>query len=309
MKTGAVIVAAGVSTGMVNANQLKQGGVLSMLERIILNFQRAGIKEIVVVTGHESKLIQKRLQRYAITFLRNEDYEKTQMFDSVKIGLRFFQDKCEAVFICPADIPFFTEDTVKKLLKEKGEMILPMCDGKVGHPIRIAGSLIPQILSYDGAYGLEGALKTLPVESVKISIEDEGAITEADAREAYQHLEMIHDAELMRPHVSVYLAGKRPFFSQMTKRLLKLIDALGSVKEACYKCGISYSKGWTLIETAEEELGYKIVERQQGGKNGGVAHVTEKGRRWVALFERYEQQVEKAAGEIYEQIFLDSELF
>ena len=309
MKTGAVIAAAGVSTGITNAEQLKQAGTLSMLERIVLNFQRAGIKEIVVVTGHQSKLIEKRLHRYGITFLRNEDYENTQMFDSVKMGLNFLKDKCDQIFLCPADIPFFMGETVERLLKEQGSLVLPVCSGKTGHPIRISSSLIPQIMAYKGNSGLEGALKALDIEEVRIEIQDEGAITEVNAREAYQHLETIHDAELMRPHVSMYLAGKRPFFSQMTKQLLKLIDALGSVKEACHKCGISYSKGWAIIELAEEELGYKVVERQQGGKNGGIAYVTQKGKHWIMLFERYEQQVEKAASDIYEQIFLESELF
>lgn len=309
MKTGAVIAAAGISTGITTAEQLKQAGTLSMLERIVLNFQRAGIKEIVIVTGHESKLIEKRLHRYAITFLRNEDYENTQMFDSVKLGLNFMKDKCDQVFLCPADIPFFMGETVEKLQKEQGPLILPLCGGKVGHPIRISTELIPQIMAYQGSFGLEGALKTLDVEPVKIEIQDEGAITEANVRDAYQHLEAIHDAELMRPHVSMYLAGKRPFFSQMTKRLLKLIDTLGSVKEACHKCGISYSKGWAIIELAEAELGYKVVERQQGGKNGGIAFVTKKGKHWITLFELYEQQVEKAASDIYEQVFMDSELF
>lgn len=309
MKTGVVIVAASVSTGTTNAEQLKKAGTLSMLERIVLNFQRNGVKEIVIVTGYESKFIEKRLQKYAVTFLRNPNYENTQMFDSVKLGLEFLKDKCSQVFICPANTPFFMGDTVEQMLEQQGELIMPMCEGKMGHPIRVDSGLVSRILAYKGSLGLAGALRELDVEPITIELQDEGAVTEASVRKAYQHLEALHDAELMRPHVSVYLAGKRPFFSQMTNQLLKLIDTLGSVKDACQKCGISYSKGWALIETAEAELGYKVVERQQGGKNGGVAYVTEKGLRWITLFERYEQRVEQAANEIYEQIFSDSELF
>ena len=49
------------------------------------------------------------------------------------------------------------------------------------------------------------------------------------------------------------------------------------MREACAKTGMSYSKGWKLIHTAEEETGWKIVERMSGGKNGGEAYITERG--------------------------------
>ena len=64
-----------------------------------------------------------------------------------------------------------------------------------------------------------------------------------------------------------------------------------------------------IIRTAEEELGYKIVERRHGGKNGGAAYVTERGKKLLYKFERYEEQVEKAALELFEDIFLGTDLF
>ena len=47
--------------------------------------------------------------------------------------------------------------------------------------------------------------------------------------------------------------------------------------EACEKAGMSYSKGWSLIRTAEKELGRPVVERSPGGKSGGTAQVSLEG--------------------------------
>lgn len=109
--------------------------------------------------------------------------------------------------------------------------------------------------------------------------------------------------------VKVWLKKTRPFFGPGTAALLKQIDSIGSVREACVKMGMSYSKGWKIIHSAEDELGYQIVERRPGGKHGGAAHITQRGKRLLELFEMYEKQVEKAADEIYQDIFLESDLF
>ena len=88
--------------------------------------------------------------------------------------------------------------------------------------------------------------------------------------------------------------------------LLKHIECLGSVREACQKTGISYSKGWGMIHSAERELGYKVVDCRPGGKNGGKAEISRKGRRLLGLFEDYEEKVKAAANDLYKDIFLDS---
>ncbi len=107
----------------------------------------------------------------------------------------------------------------------------------------------------------------------------------------------------MRPKIKVQLVNKKPFFDVGMVNLLKLIDNLGSVKEACDKAGISYSKGWSMIHLAEKELGYGIVERKQGGKSGGQANVTKKGFQLLKNFERYEIEVTKEADFLYKKIF------
>ena len=308
MRVGAVIVAAGMSTRMEDFKQLMKIGDLTLVERVVVNFLRVGIKDIVMVTGYRAEEVEKTLHHYGITFLRNENYETTQMFDSAKMGLDYLKDRCDQVLFCPADVPFFSGDTVKLLLEQKGKLVFPICQDRIGHPIRIDADLIPSILEYQGDRGLKGALDSLNVTPIRMIVEDEGAITDADTPEDYKYLVEIHNANLIRAGVKVWLMKQKSFFGPGTVTLLRQIDSLGSVREACKCTGISYSKGWTIIHAAEGELGYPIVERRPGGKNGGTAYVTDKGRKLMDLFEKYEQKVGEAADQIFADIFKDTDL-
>ena len=73
----------------------------------------------------------------------------------------------------------------------------------------------------------------------------------------------------LHPALKLRLARKRIFFGPGPAELLMQIKRTDSVRMACEQMGISYSKGWKMINTMEEELGYKVTKRQQGGRNGG----------------------------------------
>lgn len=198
--TGAVIVAAGMSSRMKAFKPLMKLGNLTIAEHVVVNFQHAGIQNIVMVTGLHADELEKRLLKYGITFLKNEKYETTQMFDSVKIGLSYLEKRCESILFCPADIPLFTGRTVDELLNSEGKLVFPVYHGKTGHPVRIDTSLIPEIMNYKGDMGLRGALDSLPVKPVKLQVEDEGTVVDADTKEDYKYLLKIYQSGFTKYH-------------------------------------------------------------------------------------------------------------
>lgn len=308
MKTGAVIAAAGMSARMEQFQQLMRIGNRTMAERVVMNFRRAGIEDIVMVTGYRCDQMEKELRGFGVTFLKNTDYEITEMFESVKIGLRYFQDRCERVLFCPVDIPFFTEKTVTALMAQTGDVIHPVYNGRSGHPILIRTSFIPQILSFQGEGGLRAAMNAVEnLTHIRVPVEDEAVIMDADTREDLQRLVELHNAKMMHSQAEVKLVNQKPFFEQGTLTLLHQIELLGSVREACQSMGISYSKGWSIIHDAEDGVGFRIVERQPGGKNGGTASVSVQGKKWMELFEIYQSRVRQEAERIFEEIFLSSD--
>ena len=146
MRIGALIVAAGMSSRMGDFKPMLSIGSISVAQRIVATLSQAGVSKIVMITGYNAVMLERHLSGNGIIFLRNEQYETTQMFDSVKIGLRYLQDKCDIILFTPVDVPLFTAKTAKTILDSGARLACPMCEGKQGHPILIANELIQEIL-------------------------------------------------------------------------------------------------------------------------------------------------------------------
>ncbi|MDZ7743880.1 MAG: hypothetical protein U5Q03_19645 [Bacteroidota bacterium] len=88
--------------------------------------------------------------------------------------------------------------------------------------------------------------------------------------------------------------------------LLKLIKERGSLKSAVESAGISYRKAWGDLKFAEENLGYQIITKQRGGKDGGNTILTEKGEKLIeayeALQEKFDESVEEAFREFQRKL-------
>lgn len=195
MKTGALIVAAGMSTRMKETKQMMKFGPYTMLERIVRCFFEAGVEDVAIVVGYRAEEIQATLKDYPVTFLQNPDYAVTQMFDSVKIGLRHWQGRCDRVLFCPVDASAFSMDTLERLLAHREDWVYPYCDGKIGHPILIGQSLLPKILAHNGERGLKGALDSLGISPVVMEVTDAGSVMDADTQEDYRRMKAYLEQE------------------------------------------------------------------------------------------------------------------
>lgn len=310
MRYGAVIVAAGMSTRMKEFKQLMKIGDMTFAERVVTNFQRAGVQDIAIVTGYRGEELEKALKGIGVVFLKNDHYESTKMFDSACIGFAYLKNRCDAVFFCPVDVPFFTDETVKAEMNriESADVIVPYCHERPGHPLLLSHRAVEFVLRYSGERGMRGAYECFESTNagmvLNIAVNDDGAVMDADTKEDYQNLLDLHNARLMRPDIRVRLCNSKPFFGPGTVTLLRQIDSTGNVREACERCGISYSKGWSIIHGCEHELGYRIVERQPGGKDGGQSTVSKHGKKLIRLYEQLEREMNEIVQKKFDEIFL-----
>lgn len=188
MKVGAVITAAGMSSRMGDFKQLMKIGPYPMIEHLILKFKQAGIEDIVIVTGYKSDTLREVLAKYDVDFVHNCNYDRTQMFDSVKLGLDYIKDKVDRILYCPCDIVLFNIYTVQKIMKSDGLIVIPTCKGKTGHPVSIESKLIASILEYTGDDGLRGAMRKTSVDNTYIEVDDIGILMDADTYTDYERL-------------------------------------------------------------------------------------------------------------------------
>ncbi|AZV57321.1 NTP transferase domain-containing protein [Clostridium sp. AWRP] len=301
--TGGIIVAAGKTSEKNETYPLRKIGSITIVKRIVLTFQKAGVSPIVVITGYKSEEIEHNLAYYGVIFLYNEKYENSQMLDSAKIGLDFLKNKCDQVIFNPVSAPLFTPETIQKMIECNKQLLLPSYHGKTGHPLLISSKLIPQVLKYDGNEGMEGAIQNIGVERQLMDVEDEGILSDTGDPCQLEKLLRKHNQRILHPFVKISIEKESLFFNSRTKLLLILIQNTHSVRNACKHMALSYSKAWNMLNQLEEELGYAVVKRKHGGRNGGKTYLTEEGMEFLKKYEQFEHNVRQYAKDEFDRIF------
>lgn len=85
--------------------------------------------------------------------------------------------------------------------------------------------------------------------------------------------------------------------------LLEAIDKHGSINQAAKEINISYRKAWGYIKAMEERLGFKLIERRTGGKDGGGASLTAEARKFMKRYSAIETGMRELADKKFQKIF------
>lgn len=302
--TGGIIAAASKR----DAYPLLKLGSITAVRRVVLTFQQAGVSPVVIITGYDAEEIERQLADAGVIFLRNENYEKPQLFESIKIGLSYLLNKCDRVVVTPVNVPMFSPDTLKKLMEAEGGIITPSYLGKAGHPVLLRKEVIPDVLAYDGPMGLRGALAALASKRKWITVEDAGILHNVyDLDRLNEHLDE-HNRSILHPLVRLSIERETLFFNARTKLLLILIEDTQSVRSACDHMALSYGKAWEMLNALEQELGYPVVHRRHGGSRGGRTRLTDKGKAFLSAYEQFEQNVRDYAQKEFERLFRQGKL-
>ncbi len=95
----------------------------------------------------------------------------------------------------------------------------------------------------------------------------------------------------------------KPVFGRGRRFLLEAIDKYGSINQAARRINISYRKAWGYIKAMEERLGFRLIERQTGGRNGGGATLTEDAREFLKKYESLEEGIKEMVDRKFRNIF------
>lgn len=303
METGAVVVAAGISSRMGDFKPMLSIGEISVAQRVVATLRQAGAERVVVVTGYNADELERHLSKSGAVFVRNEEYRTTEMFDSALIGLKYIRGKCDRILFTPVDVPLFTAATVRELLDSGAELACPVCGGQRGHPILMSPDVVDRLLRDSGEDGLKGALGRCGVPMTLVDVPDPGILHDADTPEDYRQLLELHNSQLVRPVLQVSVARQLTFLDGRVAMMLQLIGETGSVREACQRIQMSYSSGWNAIRTLENELGFTVVSRTQGGARGGSSSITKEGAELLKRYEGFRRELCAEADRLFEKYF------
>lgn len=77
-------------------------------------------------------------------------------------------------------------------------------------------------------------------------------------------------------------------------KLLIAIKKHGSLKAASEVMEVSYRKVWGDLKKIEEILGFKIIEKFRGGKDGGFTYLTDEGTKLIQNYIEFRSEFQDA---------------
>ena len=90
-----------------------------------------------------------------------------------------------------------------------------------------------------------------------------------------------------KPVLTIRIFAEEKCFGPGIAVLLKKVQELHSLRAAAMSIGMAYSKAWTILKNAQQQLGFPLLHSTTGGKNGGGATLTPEAAALLAAYEEY----------------------
>ncbi len=188
MITG-LVLAAGRSERMGTPKQLLPFGGVTLIEHVVRTLTRSRLgKDVVVVLGYRARDIVKRISGLPVRLAYNPDPEG-DMLSSIRCGLAYIEPD-QAIMIALGDQPLVTTGIVNHLIDEYAGrpegMVLPVHDGKRGHPMVLSPAYREEILFESMPGGLK-ALRDRHSGSVRaVPVDTDAVLVDLDFRSDYE---------------------------------------------------------------------------------------------------------------------------
>lgn len=281
---------------------------MTFIERLIIRFQHVGLAPIIVITGFENEKLERHLARTGVVCLNNPHWEDSSSLDDAMMGLLYAERSCpacEKILLATPLIPSVKTETLTALLASSQAIALPVYQGEEGLPLAIHRNAVKELTGKQAGGSMADLVTST---SERIDLDDLGILSQIENWEDKQEqaLEIGLDRRLpMRARLKLSLARDSIFFGPGPATLLRLIDETGSVRTACTRMKLSYSKGWQLLNLLEEELGRAVIDRQPGGQEGGSSRLTETGRDLLHRYEQLTSESQRQVNLLFDSLFAD----
>ena len=107
----------------------------------------------------------------------------------------------------------------------------------------------------------------------------------------------------LHPVLSVRLFTDEKCFGPGVAALLTLVKTCHSLRAAAMEMGMAYSKAWTILKNAEEQLGFKLLLSTTGGKHGGGATLTPEGQALLSAYDQFCAELREYGDKLFAEKF------
>ncbi|MDD3168331.1 MAG: histidine phosphatase family protein [Eubacteriales bacterium] len=196
-----LILAAGYSSRMGAFKPLLTIGDETAMEMAAGTLRKAGIHNVIVVTGFLRERLSPILAAEKITEAFNPDFDRG-MFTSIKAGIAKAlsgskagaepRETPEGFFLMLVDCPLVPPEVIERMIDQHREQpdafIVPCFRGKKGHPLFIPAQYAEEILAYEGEGGLKAITNRYEDRLIRLEAGTEAVVLDMDTPEGYKEL-------------------------------------------------------------------------------------------------------------------------
>ena len=109
--------------------------------------------------------------------------------------------------------------------------------------------------------------------------------------------------------IKLQIYNTSPHFGKGIVSIMMLVRQGSSLRAACAQMGLSYSKAWWLLKSAEADLGIPLLDTQKGGTKRAGSTLTPQGEELLDRYLAFEKEAREAVFAAFEKHFKADEAF
>ena len=181
-----IVLAAGESKRFGDKNKLSEMIDNKPIINHVLDtlFEIFDYSELIIIIGHEHKLIKNLIFNKDITILENIDYKKG-IGTSIALGVNYLETDIDGVMIIPADMPYLNSKDLMNLERKFIELncekvVMPEHNSRIGNPVILPRNYFNTLKSLKDDFGARSLIKKKDVITFKTGF---GTIFDIDTRD------------------------------------------------------------------------------------------------------------------------------
>ena len=181
-----ILLAAGESKRFGDKNKLSEmindkPIINHVLDKLLQIFDYS---ELLVIVGHEHKLIKNLIFNKDIKILENINYKKG-IGTSIALGVKYLETDIDGVMIIPADMPYLNSKDLINLEKKFIELncekvIMPKHNSRIGNPVILPRNYFNTLKSLKDDFGARSLIEKKDIITFKTGF---GTIFDIDTRD------------------------------------------------------------------------------------------------------------------------------
>jgi molybdenum cofactor cytidylyltransferase len=192
----AVLLAAGRSRRMGAFKPLLPFGAQTVIETCVNNLIAAGVGEVIVVVGHRAEEVRARLSHLPVRFAFNRE-SGSEMGVSIARGVEELSPGddaagASAILIALADHPAVAAGEIEEVIaahrRTGARLVVPVWEGRGGHPVLVGRSLRAALLNLDDMGGLRALFEGHAGEVLRLPVASPFVARDMDTWEDYRAL-------------------------------------------------------------------------------------------------------------------------